>query len=427
MAMAGVYPLTTLKHYRTASGIPVYMESLDHLRSATVGVWVRVGSRDERRAEYGISHLVEHMLFKGTKNRKALRIAEGLDAVGGDLNAFTTREYSCYYARSAAEHFPKAMDLLGDIVFGSVFPEKEFEKEKKVVLEEIKMYEDNPEEQVHDMLTQAVFDAPLGHSIVGTRKVIAGADRDAVFDYYRQRYVPSSMIVSIVGNIPEKILQKGLSVLGTPIAEKVKRVRRRPTAYKTESLYQQKEIEQLHLALGYPGLSLVDDGRYVLHLISEYLGGGMSSRLFQEVRERHALAYSVYSFVQSYQDAGFFGIYCGTDPNRAPRVVSIVEKELRRLCDKGLSAVRLKRLKDQMKGSLTLNLERTNYRMTRLGLNMLYFGRVLSVDEILAKIDAVDLPSIRDMSHRILSGVKPAVAGVGPLPEAEFKAMVAGL
>jgi predicted Zn-dependent peptidase len=404
-----------ISQFKLDNGIPVLFERLEHLHSATIGVWALVGSRHESTPQHGISHLVEHMLFKGTNKRNAREIAESLEFVGGEINAFTSREYSCYWAKSSTEHFVTAVDVLADLVIHSQFDEEEFRKERKVILEEIKMYEDQPEELCMDMLARIVFDESLGHPIVGTTKIIKDIPRDDVFAYYKRMYGPEDMFITVVGNVTEKQVRREMEKFAWPKGTKHTRVKPFPAAaYRTGvEAAKKEEIEQAHLTVTWPGLPIAAPNRYLLHLINAHLGGGMSSVLFQEVREKRGLAYNVYTFLQSYRDIGLFGVYCGTSQKQVTEVLKVVRDEMHRVRDEGIPEARLHQMKEQLKGNLLLSLEKPSFRMTRLGVNHLYFGRMLPVDEVVATIDAITPEQVAALAKELFSQGYLAATGVG--------------
>ena len=409
--------------FQLENGIPVLFERLDHLHSATIGVWVLVGSRHESTPQHGISHLVEHMLFKGTKTRNALDIAESLEIVGGEINAFTSREYSCYWAKASTEHFSKACDVLSDLLVNSRFDEQEFVKERKVILEEIKMYEDSPEELCMDMLAQNVFDEGLGHPIVGTSKLIRDVQRDTVFGYYRKMYGPQDMFITIVGNVPEDQVHREIAKFHWQRRMDKSRVKPFAQARLTRGVsYRKKEIEQAHLTVAYGGLPVAAPNRYVLHTINAHLGSGMSSALFQEVREKRGLAYNIYTFVQSYRDIGILGIYCATSSSKVKDVLTIVRQEIERVKNEGVPPKRLTQMKEQLKGNLLLSLEKPSFRMTRMGVSHHYFGRIMPVEEIVATIESITQEDVAEMAKEILSRGYYAVSGVGNFPRKELTA-----
>ncbi len=405
-------------------GLKVLYEPLDHIRSVVVGVWLRYGSRIERREEYGIAHLIEHMLFKGTRKRDYKRIAAAIESVGGEINAFTSREYCCYYVRVASRYFSLAMDVLSDIVYASTFPPDEFEREKRVVLEEIKMYEDSPEELAHDLMARSIFSSVLGHPVIGTHRSVEAIDRERAYSFYRRHYHPANLFVTIVGNVDRSRVERALERCFVPPAEdpayppRVPRMRR--ATLRPESAFARKDIEQLHLGYVSGAYSMRDPLRKALVVVNTHLGEGMTSRLFQEIREKRGLAYSVYSFVQSYRDAGYFGIYCGTSPAMGVKVRDIVRRELERLVRRGISASRLAALKKQICGGLLMGIERTSSRMMRMGIGYIYHGRVRSIDEIVAEMESVTLDDVRRAIDEVFGAGMPVTVAVGPLDSSDF-------
>jgi predicted Zn-dependent peptidase len=412
--------------FRLENGIPVMFERLEHLHSVTIGVWVLVGSRHETPQQHGISHLVEHMLFKGTPKRNAREIAEALEFVGGEINAFTSREYSCYWAKASTEHFPMAAGVLGDLIVNSQIDEEEFLRERKVILEEIKMYEDSPEEVCMDQLSKLVFDEHLGHPIVGTTKLIRDMPRDSVFNYYKKMYGPQDMFITVVGNVSPKQVEKEIAAhFKWPNGTKHTPVKPFPTGeYRTGVTFTKKDIEQGHLAIAYEGLPIAAPDRYALHVLNAHLGAGMSSVLFQEVREKRGLAYSIYTFIQAYKDIGVFGIYCGTNAGKVKEVLEVVRKEVERVRDEGIPAKRLNQMKEQLKGNLLLSLEKPSFRMTRLGVGRLYFGRTLPVEEIVDTINSVTTEQVGELANRIFRKGYYVTSGVGNFGKRE---MLAGI
>ena len=407
--------------------MPVIYEKLDYLRSVIIGAWVQVGSRYEKAKEYGFSHLVEHMLFKGTERRGAREIAGALERLGGEMNAFTSREYSCYYTRAASHHFSTAMDVLADIVLNSTFPDKELEREQQVVLEEIRMYEDSPEELSHEVLQSSMFSSTLGHPIVGSAKVISTATRESVMGYWERMYKPGRMFLTVLGNVSQDELEARLSHFSSLIKGRAARPLSLGTTHcSTARTLIRKPIEQLHLCFGVKGLSMTDEDRYTLHLINTYIGGGMSSRLFQEIRERRGLAYNVYSFIQSFHDSGLWGFYCATNPQNGPKVRAILESELSRLVKKGIGASTVRQLKDQMIGGLLLGLERTSFRMTRVAVGRLYFDEVVPVDKVIDLIESVSVDDVKRVAAALLGDGFTASVAVGPVPEGQEKDILGG-
>lgn len=402
------------------SGLRVLVEEIPHVRSVSVGVWIGAGSRHETEAQAGISHLIEHMLFKGTERRTARDIAEEMDAVGGQLNAFTAKEHTCYYARVLDEHFDLALDLLADMLLHSRLDEVELEREQGVVIEEIKMYEDAPDELVHDLFTEAVWPShPLGRTIVGTEETVRAQRRSDLIAYMERFYHPGNTVIAVAGN-----------VRATEVVEKVARAfaaytgagetgaslgASGPPQPAAGRLLRAKDTEQMHICLGAPGVAQEAPEMYPLLVLNTVLGGGPSSRLFQEIRETHGLAYSVYSYLSSYRDCGVWTVYAGTSVERCEDVIEMTLEQLRRLAEAGLPAAELQRAKDQMKGQMMLSLESTSNRMSRLGRSELTLGRVLSPEEVLAKIDAVTEQEAAAVAAKLfeqpltLTAVGPAV------------------
>jgi predicted Zn-dependent peptidase len=365
------------------------------------------------------------MLFKGTKQRNAREIAEALEFVGGEINAFTSREYSCYWAKASTDHFSTACNVLTDLVTGSQFDEQEFLKERKVILEEIKMYEDSPEELCMDVLARIVFDKHLGHPIVGTTKLIGKMPRKQVYEYYRRMYGPEDMFITVVGNVTEATVRREMAKFKWPAGAKHQRVKPFPTAeYRRGVVATKKKIEQAHVTVAWPGLPIAAPNRYVLHIINAHLGGGMSSVLFQEVREKRGLAYNVYTFLQSYRDIGLFGVYVGTSAGKVTEVLKVVRDEMERMRVEGIPESRLEQMKEQLKGGLLLSLEKPSFRMTRLGVNHLYFGRMLQVDEVVKTIDSITGEQIKALCEHIFSQGYLASTGVGNFTKKDITAAI---
>ncbi len=387
-------------------------------RSVAVGYWVDVGSRDERGAVAGATHFLEHLLFKGTRRRSALQIAESLDAVGGDMNAFTSKEYTCFYARCLDRDLPLAVDVLGDMITSATLRSPDVASERDVVLEEIRMHLDTPDDLVHSEWSQAFFgEHPLGREVLGDTETIAAMSRDSIARWYRRRYVPEHLVVAAAGNLEHDRLVElvsasleGLDRSGTPratrsapqlVREARAVVRRRPT-------------EQAHVVLGGEGLARADERRFAASVLNQALGGGMSSRLFQEVRERRGLVYTVYSYHGSHQDTGTFAVYAGTGPKRIAEVLDVVRGELDRFRSDGLDEAELARAKGYLAGSTVLGLEDSGSRMTRIGKSAVTGVPLLTVDEVLARIDAVTLDDVAAVGEALLGGPW-TLAVVGPV------------
>lgn len=397
------------------NGVRIITEEIEHVRSAAIGVWVGAGSRDEREGYEGISHFMEHMFFKGTERRTARELAESLEAVGGQLNAFTTKEYTCYYVKVLDEDLDLAIDVLSDMFFHSLFDEKEIEKEKNVVIEEIKMYEDSPDELIHDIFSEHVWNEhPLGKPILGTEESIGALSREKIMSFLSEHYAPDNVVIAVAGKIKhEDVVAKLTDQFGT-----FKRGGRRvlegtPLGQKVE-YYQKKDTEQMHILLGVPGLGQDDDDIYAMHIFNNILGGGLSSRLFQEIREQRGLAYSVYSYHATYVDAGLFAVYAGTSPKNTKEVIECILQELKEIRQQGISESELARTKAQIKGGLYLGLEAVSSRMSRLGKTELTYNRVLSPEEVVGKLEKVTLEDVSRLIGRLWQREKISIMTLGP-------------
>ena len=397
------------------NGVRIITEEIDYVRSVSVGLWVGAGSRDEREGYEGISHFIEHMFFKGTKNRTARDLAESLEAVGGQLNAFTTKEYTCFYAKVLDEDMDLAIDVLNDMFFESLFDEKEIEKEKKVVIEEIKMYEDSPDELIHDVFSEQVWnDHPLGKPILGTEESIRNLSREKILNFLSQHYAPDNIVIAAAGKLKHEDILKKLA----PIYGEFTRGGRRvlegtPAGHKVQKMIT-KDTEQMHLVLGVPGLGQDDDDMYPMHIVNNILGGGLSSRLFQSIREQRGLAYSVFSYHSTYVDSGLFAIYAGTTPSNSEEVVECILAELLDIKNNGITAGELERTKAQIKGGLFLGLESASSRMSRLGKTELTYNRVVSPEEVVEKLERVTLEDIKRVVNRLWDKDKLSLVMMGP-------------
>lgn len=397
------------------NGVRIVTEEMPYVRSVSLGIWVAAGSRDESTKNNGAAHFIEHMMFKGTEKRSAKEIAEALDAVGGQLNAFTSKEYTCYYAKVLDEYFDISVDLLGDMFFNSSFKEEEIEKEKNVIIEEIKMYEDAPDELVHDFFANTMWSGhALGRPVIGNANIIKDMSRQDLLDFKDRFYSPKSIVVAVAGNIKhEAVVEKLAPLFGSLNKRARKRTYTVPKPH-SKVFFKKKDIEQLHLCIGTPGLALDDDKGYVLHVMNSALGGGLSSRLFQEIREERGLAYSVYSYHSSYRDAGLFSIYAGLSRKNLNKVVSIIGKEMKSLRAKGITKKELVRAKQQLTGSLYLGMENVSNRMSRLGKSELCLNRVVTVDEAVERISAVALDDIKDLAKKFFRSENIVVSSIGP-------------
>jgi predicted Zn-dependent peptidase len=415
-------------------GLRVITESMPTVRSVSFGVWVGVGSRDETPALAGSSHYLEHVLFKGTKRRDAMEISAALDAVGGEMNAFTSKEYTCFYARVLDNDLPLAVDVISDMMTSSVVRSADVDSERGVILEEISMHEDDPGDVVHDAFAAALFgDTPLGRPILGTVESINALQRSAIHGYYRRRYRPENMVIAAAGNLDHaKVVRLVAKAFGEMLNDDAQidrlpsppRVGGRPPVSRSGVSVVQRPTEQAHLVLGVPAFSRVDERRFALGVLNGALGGGMSSRLFQEVREKRGLAYSVYSYASHHAETGMFGVYAGCQPAKAAEVLDICRGQLDLVARGGITAEELSRGKGQLAGALVLGLEDTGSRMSRLGKAELVYGELLTVDEVLARIDAVTLDQVRDVAATVLSA-EQTLAVIGPFGDDAFADAVA--
>ena len=406
-------------------GLRVITETLPRVRSAAFGIWAGVGSRDEDRDHAGATHYLEHLLFKGTSKRTALEISSAMDAVGGELNAFTGKEYTCYYARVLDEDVPLAIDILSDMVTSSLIEPKDVDAERGVILEEIAMNDDDPSDTVHEAFASQLFgDTPLGRPILGTVDSINGITREQIAEHYAARYLPPDLVVAAAGSIDhDEVTAQLRRAFGAALAGGADpappRVGGAPAAPAGSGVrLVSRGIEQANLVLGCEGLSRTDERRFAIGVLNAALGGGMSSRLFQEVREKRGLAYSVYSFTSQQADTGMWGVYVGCLPAKADEVLTICQDEIAKVISGGLTDVELARGKGQLRGSLVLGLEDPSSRMSRLGKSELAYPRLEPVEEILASIEAVTHDDVRRVAAEILGRPK-ALAVVGPFDSDE--------
>ena len=421
---------TTVRRTVLPGGLRVVTEFLPAVRSVALGIWVGVGSRDEDETHAGATHYLEHLLFKGTRKRTALDISAEMDAVGGELNAFTAKEYTCYYARVLDADLPLAIDVLSDMVTDSLIEPRDVDAERNVVPEEIAMNEDDPTDTVHEAFTTKLFgDTPLGRPVLGTVDSINAITRDQIFEHYRSRYTPPHLVVAAAGNLDHDMIVAAVQAAfaqvlgdssGAAVVPAGPRLRGAgglwdgygPAAGSGVTLIS-RPIEQANLVLGCEGLSRTDDRRFALGVLNAALGGGMSSRLFQEVREKRGLAYSVYSFSSQHADTGLWGVYVGCLPSKADEVLSICAAEVAKVVSGGLTDAELDRGKGQVRGGMVLGLEDPSSRMTRLGKSELVYPSLEPVDQMLAAIDAVTHDDIQAVASEVLTRAK-VLAVVGP-------------
>jgi predicted Zn-dependent peptidase len=406
-----------------SNGLRVLTEAMPHSLSATIGIWVENGSRYEEPHENGVSHLIEHLLFKGTKSRTAAQIAEEIDAVGGVLNAFTGKEYTCYYAKVLGAELQMATDLLADLFLNSLFDSEEIKREQQVVLQEISQAEDTPDDFIHDLFNLKFWSGhPLALPIAGTVATVTSLDRDLMTSFMGQRYRAERVFVAAAGKVDHDILVAQCERLFGGIAGDGKVDRIAPPNVHSVVLNHEKPLEQAHICLGGPGISQTNPSRYAGYVLNTALGGGMSSRLFQEVREKRGKVYSIYSFLSSHLDCGYFGIYAGTNPEWVDEVLDITLAEIRQVGREGLRPAELERAKSQLKGNLLLGLESTDARMNRLARNEIYFRRDIPVEELARDIEAVTHDQVMELANTFFNRDHMALVVLGDLKGRELPA-----
>jgi predicted Zn-dependent peptidase len=410
------YEITTLDN-----GIRVITETVNHVQFMSMGFWVGVGSRYESEKQWGITHFIEHMLFKGTEKRTADQISGAVDAVGGQLNAFTSKENTCYYIKTLTEDFPLAVDVLSDMFLNSRFDNEEIAKEREVIIEEIKMYEDTPDDQVHDLMSANLWpDHPLGRAILGTEESIAAFDHEMLKDYMKQYYTGSNIVVSVVGNISHKQVVDAIQEVlgGIPKGE--------PNQYaiadraKAGVNCYYKEIAQSQICVAMPGVAKEDNRLFPLSILNTYLGGGMSSRLVKKIREEEGLAYSVYSYNGSYTDTGAFVISVGTRPENCQRVIDIILEELEDVRQNGITQDELDKSFSQLKGSLYMGLETVNSRMNKLGRSLLIYDRVITPEENVDDLSKVTVEDVKALAGDMFRRENLQITVLGPVEDVKM-------
>ncbi|MBC3986016.1 M16 family metallopeptidase [Streptomyces buecherae] len=423
--LQGENGIGTVRRTTLPGGLRVVTETLPSVRSATFGIWAHVGSRDETPALGGATHYLEHLLFKGTERRSALDISAAIDAVGGEMNAFTAKEYTCYYARVLDSDLPLAIDVVCDMLTSSLIEPGDVDAERGVILEEIAMTEDDPGDCVHDLFAQTMFgDTPLGRPVLGTVDTVNALTADRIRRFYRKHYDPTHLVVAAAGNVDHaRVVRQVRAAFDragaleredvTPVAPRggSRAIR---TAGRVDLIG--RKTEQAHIVLGMPGIARTDDRRWALGVLNTALGGGMSSRLFQEVREKRGLAYSVYSYTSGFADCGLFGVYAGCRPSQVHDVLRICRDELDEVAEKGLSDEELRRAIGQLSGSTVLGLEDTGALMNRIGKSELCWGDQMSVDDMLTRIAAVTADDVREIARTVL-GQRPSLSVIGPLKD----------
>jgi predicted Zn-dependent peptidase len=408
------FPNRQIEMTTLANGLEIVTEKMPSVRSVAIGVWIASGSRLESGRERGIAHFLEHMLFKGTPTRNAEQIARQMDSVGGQLDAFTAKEMVSYNTKVVDEHLPVAWDVLSDMVLHPLFDEAELEKEKSVILEELKMEFDNPEYQAHELFAKGVWGKHgLGQSIIGTKKTIQEFDREMLVDYHQRIYGPANIIVTAAGSLEHeqvvRMVEDRLGALppGRKLPKQKKPVLSAPVQFKN------KRLQQAHVYLGAPSYPIGHEKRFQVYVLNTILGGGMSSRLFQNIRERQGLAYAVMSEIMAYQDCGCLAVYAGTSAHTVERVVASVMEEFRSLKNERVSEEELKRAKEYLKGSILLSLESTNSRMSNLARQQIFFKRFYSMEELIAGVEAVTADEVLELARETFAPEKLALSVLG--------------
>ncbi|HCX05112.1 MAG TPA: peptidase M16 [Clostridiales bacterium] len=408
--------------FKLDNGLRVVFEKIDYVKSVSIGLWVNAGSTYENNENNGVSHFIEHMLFKGTKNRAAFQIAEEIEGIGGQINAFTSKESTCFYTKVTAEKFEVSIDILSDMIFNSTISEDAIEKEKKVIEEEIKMYDDSPEEYAHDLLSKIAFEEkPLSMPILGTKKSLENIDRRVIKDYMEKRYTGPNTVISIVGNVEPEFVEKT--------------VRRYFDSFSSDNNHKDsgikynftrrikgvnKDIEQLHFCLGTEGFERDNKNYYTLNILNNILGGSMSSRLFQNIREKQGLVYSIYSFNSCYKETGLFGIYSAINTDSVEKSTDLIKKEINKVKKGDIRKEEFDRAKSQMKGNYILSLENTSSRMTILGRRELLYNETITPESIINKIENVKYEDVMNSINYIFDSTKYNIAYIGNLEKHKY-------
>ena len=406
------------------NGLPVVMESLRNMRSVVLGIWVKVGSRNESPEENGISHFLEHMFFKGTKKLSAKDIAFEIDSLGGELNAFTSRENTTFYVKVLDEYLEKGVELLTDVFLNSIFPEEDIEKEKKIIKEEIKMVEDTPDDYIHDLFNQTIWGhSELGQSILGRRETVRSFTKDDLLSHIRKYYGTRDIVISCAGNFQHEQLLSMLNKNLGNLRRGSEPERITQSDFKGQIEVFRKDLSEAHICMGVKGLSQTSEERYSLFVLNTILGAGVSSRLFQEIREKRGLAYSIYSFVSSYFDTGVWGVYAGVSRKKVQEVLELILKEMYGLKDT-LNELELQRTKNQLKGNIILGLESTSSRMNNIARQEIYHDRYYSPKEIMNKIDSITLKQIKDLVEMLVKKEGFSLTVYGPVHEEDLKGIL---
>jgi predicted Zn-dependent peptidase len=403
------------------NGIRVVSEEIDHVRSVSIGIWVLCGSRHEDRQTNGMAHFIEHMLFKGTRNRTAFDIASAIDSVGGVMNAFTGKEMTSFYIKVPDYHVALAIDLLSDIFKNSLFDPEEINKEKSVVLQEIKMLDDSPYDYIHDFFDEKFWkDHPLGYPVLGNKTLVDGFSRDAIVGFVNDRYQGENIVLTAAGNLTHDILVEQVNQAFSSVDGKVRQNGISAPEVSAGIAVIEKELEQVHLVMGCPAPSSVSPQRYPSFLLNAVLGGSMSSRLFQEIREKRGLAYAVHSYLSPYQDVGMLGIYVGTSKDSVRAVVGLIFDELLRMTNLSLTEQELHSAKEMVKGNFLLSMESTDNRMTRLARNEISFREHIPTEEVVRRIDCITCEDIQSLAGEMFNPAAIGLAAIGPITEKDL-------
>ncbi len=392
------------------------VEEIPYLRSAAIGVYIKLGSRYEKEEIAGASHFIEHMLFKGTESRSARDIAESFEEIGGQLNAFTSKEYTCVYARTLDENISSAMQIIFDMLFNSSFTNRDFATEKEVIIEEINIYEDTPDDLIHDVFARNLWQGhPMGTPILGTLDSVSAISRDEIFAFYKKHYVPSNMIIAVAGNVDKSRVKEQVekSLFEQPLLQ-VEGLGPKTLAYSSFVKLLEKDTEQVQICLGVPGISYFDQNRYVQNVMNSILGGGMSSRLFQKIREELGLAYSVYSSPSSYSDTGSYSFYIGTGPGKISTFFEALYRELDSFVGQGVNEREVNRTQQLIKSSMYLGMESVMNRMSRLGKSVLMYDRIIPIEDVIQEILTVDSGKVQEFAAGILQKPAFSLAAIGP-------------
>lgn len=405
--------------------VRVLTEVLPQVRSVTLGFWVGVGSRDEPEELNGVSHFLEHLLFKGTEKRSAREISETFDSLGAELNAFSAKEVTCFYARLLDEHLPIGVEVLSDMLQNSLFRAEDIDSEREVILEEISLYEDTPDDRIHDLFASVLWENhPLGKSVLGHIETVRSFSQEDILSFFSQHYVPNNLVVAAAGHLDHDKLVELIDKYFTPKTNlKFSRKLFVPEVEPHLTVYT-KKTEQAHICYGAQGFHARHQDRFALAILDNILGGGMSSRLFQEVREKKGLVYSIYSYNSLYSETGLFAIYAGTRPSKTEQVIKLIKREINRILGDGITSDELHRSKNHIKGELVLGLESTSHRMSRLGKAELSDGELLSLDELVERIDGVTVEDVNRIAREIFIPQKMVLAVIGPFKTEELAHLV---